>query len=363
MNSRKKRILGYDLARAAAILGMVIVNFKLAMGVEKDGPGWLVGLANLLDRRAAAVFVITAGVGLSLLSQKARLSGDDGQIKAKRNLLLRRALFLFGVGLAWLPLWPADILHYYGVYIAICAWLLTAPDKWLWRLALLAMVGWLVLAFVIDYEAGWNFDDIEYTDLWTLEGALRNLFYNGFHPVLPWVAFVLIGMWLGRQDVGDPVLRRRLLAWSVGVMLLIEGLSSGLVALAKQDPGDLSPDDIEALFGAAPMMPTPLYVVAASATAIAFMMLCLEVGERWGERLMPLVHTGQLALTLYAAHVFIGFGVLESIGALDHGGGYDLAGAIGFALAFFVGGVWFTTWWRGRHRLGPLEWAMRRLTG
>ncbi len=33
-----KRIIGFDVARAFAIFGMVIVNYKIAMNAEGNGP-------------------------------------------------------------------------------------------------------------------------------------------------------------------------------------------------------------------------------------------------------------------------------------------------------------------------------------
>lgn len=76
----KKRVIGYDLARALAVFGMVIVNFKIVMGAEKNGPEWLVDFVGLLDGRAAATFVVLAGAGLSLLCQKGRTLGDHDRL-------------------------------------------------------------------------------------------------------------------------------------------------------------------------------------------------------------------------------------------------------------------------------------------
>ena len=123
----RKRIIGYDLARALAVFGMVVVNFKIVMGAEKNGPAWLAGLVGLLDGRAAATFVVLAGAGLSLLSQKGRMQKDRDRLARDRHTLLKRALFLFIFGLLYTPIWPADILHFYGVYIALAAFLLSAP--------------------------------------------------------------------------------------------------------------------------------------------------------------------------------------------------------------------------------------------
>jgi len=67
----KKRIVGYDLARAIAIFGMVVVNFKIVMGAGQNGPAWLVSSVGLLNGRAAATFVVLAGVGLWLRLRRA----------------------------------------------------------------------------------------------------------------------------------------------------------------------------------------------------------------------------------------------------------------------------------------------------
>jgi uncharacterized membrane protein len=56
---------------------------------------------------------------------------------------------------------------------------------------------------VFKYETGWNFANLKYQDFWTFKGFIRNLFFNGFHPVMPWTAFMLFGYWFGKQDLNN----------------------------------------------------------------------------------------------------------------------------------------------------------------
>jgi uncharacterized protein len=65
----KKRIIGIDVARAFAVIGMIIVNFRIVFG--EQGEGWLKGVAQLFDGKAAATFVVLAGIGLALMSNSA----------------------------------------------------------------------------------------------------------------------------------------------------------------------------------------------------------------------------------------------------------------------------------------------------
>ena len=50
-----------------------------------------------------------------------------------------------------------------------------------------------------NYEIGWNFETLEYQGFWTINGFIRNLFFNGFHPVIPWTSFMLFGYWFGKK--------------------------------------------------------------------------------------------------------------------------------------------------------------------
>ena len=72
----------------------------------------------------------------------------------------------------------------------------------------------------------------------------------------------------------------------------------------------------------------------------------------------PFIATGQLALTLYIAHLVI-VGLLKALGVLDK----TFPFAIGSAVIFCICAVIFSHFWRERFERGPLEWGMRRITG
>ena len=357
----KKRIIGYDIARALAIFGMVVVNFKIVMGAEQNGPTWLVSLVGLLSGRAAATFVVLAGIGISLLSRKARKLGDHHQLSQDRRTLLKRALFLFVVGLLYTPIWPADILHFYGIYIAIAAFLLAASVRQLWTCSGLLVLAFVVMLFALDYDQGWNWRTLEYDGFWAPLGMARHLFFNGFHPVVPWLTFLLVGMVIGRQDMSDPVVRRRIFIWGVGVALAAEGVS--WLFIHTLSPGASLPDQvvIVAIFGTGPMPPMPFYILAGVGTASAVIAASIALGERYGDAawLRPFVATGQLALTLYVAHVVLGMGILEVIGRLEN---QTLPFALLASVVFCFAGVVFAHLWRSRFSRGPLEVIMRILT-
>ncbi len=360
-NDQRNRILGYDLARALAVFGMVLVNFKVVMCGQIEEPTWLSWSVGLLEGRAAATFVVLAGVGISLMTGRGRLSNNQIIIARDRGTLIKRAVFLFVVGLLYTPIWPADILHFYGIYILIAAFLFTAPNGRILIVAFSLAAVSVAMVLFLDYEREWDWETLTYSGLWTVEGFTRHLFFNGFHPVIPWLAFLLLGMVVGRLNMREPALRGRVFTWGVASALFAESLSWVLIRFLSSGGTEVESEDIAALFGTSPIPPVPLYMIAGSGTACAVIAASVEVGERCRDSvlLFPLTATGQLALTLYVSHVVVGMGTLDALGRL-----YDqtVSFSVLATVAFCVSAGLFASVWRKYFKRGPLEAVMRTLT-
>ena len=59
----------------------------------------------------------------------------------------------------------------------------------------------VAMMLLLDYETGWNWSDYSYHGFWTPTGFVRNLFFNGWHPVFPWLGFLLFGIILSRLSL------------------------------------------------------------------------------------------------------------------------------------------------------------------
>lgn len=356
----KERIVGLDLARAIAIFGMVIVNYKIAMS-SHTGSEFLIWFSGLFEGRASALFVILAGIGIALLTQKAIESGLQQRMTQARLSLVKRGLLLIVIGLLYTPIWEADILHFYGFYFLIAAIILTQSNAQLLLTCGLIVFTFPVLMLFFDYEQGWNWSTLTYQDLWTLEGMFRHIIYNGFHPVFPWSAFLVFGIWLGRQNLSDRQLRKKLLLGALGSLLLTEG-SFYWIRAALGDGGSLGMniEEVGFLFSTSIIPPLPQYIVSAGSSAVLILLSCLYLAERFAmSRLINwLVQTGKMSLTLYVAHVIVGMGVLESIGLL-----YEQTIDFAFLSAsiFCCFSVIFSVIWLKSFQAGPLEIVFRRL--
>ncbi len=357
------RIYGLDIARALAIFGMLTVNFRSKL-TDTEEPAWLLRLAEQVDGRAAATFVFLAGIGVALLTRKSRQSGDGAAIRADRWLLWRRALFLFVIGLAFRTVWNFDILHFYGVYLFAIAFLITQPSNRLIALAVLLSLIFPVLFYVVPAQLGISFWDTN-TGLSPRDLAI-DIFFQGFHPFAPWFAFMLFGFVVGRLDLGDRALRRRLLVTGLLLVLIAEALAQALLefgglklafGFAPRAAVELAADS----FGTDPYPPTPLFVVAGTGWALVVAMLCLWIGERWGDRfwLTPLIHTGQLALSVYVFHGTVGAWAPAWAGYPPP---QSLPWVLGYCVLFYAGTILIATLWRRLFARGPIETAMRWLT-
>lgn len=354
-----QRILGYDFARAFAVFGMVIVNFKLVMTAVK-GPEWMIRMTGMLEGRAAAVFVILAGVGISLMTAGARYESNTRLISSHRKTLLKRAFLLVVVGLSYSHIWPADILHFYGFYLVLGVALLNAKNRTLILCSVLLILGFLTLGLFFDYESGWIWETMTYTDFWSLSGMVRRIFFNGFHPVFPWAAFLLMGMWLGRQNMADDAVRRRIMLGALITWGAVEYLSGRAVHFFLANPMGMPHEDIIAVFGTGPIPPMPQYLLSAGGSAVFFISICISITCRFGSA--PWVHvlctTGKMSLTLYAAHVILGMGILETMGRLEY---QTMTFALVTAMGFNTLGILFAHAWALKFKTGPLERLFRIL--
>ncbi|MHA7966647.1 DUF418 domain-containing protein [Paenibacillus sp. CAU 1782] len=168
--------------------------------------------------------------------------GNQGMLhifSQSRNSLFKRALFLLVAGVLLLPMdWSADILHYYAVFLAVGALLISSSDRMVLGLGLGSVAISPVLLLLFDYGEGWSSSYHDYLDMWTFSGFIRSLLFNGFHPVFPWLGFFLAGLWIGRKGwLAGKELRFPLLVAAASGILLAEAMSWLLVKWASTGLG------------------------------------------------------------------------------------------------------------------------------
>jgi uncharacterized protein len=345
-----ERLIGLDIARYLAFVGMVLVNFDIVMshGVQSN-EGFFNEFIGQLQGRASATFVVLAGIGLGLSSFK-----KEGQTV---NTIVKRSIFLLILGLLNMTIFEGDILHYYAFYFLFGVFLLPFGNR-----ALILVISILNLVFFsmmlfIDYESGWNFEELTYSGFWTIDGFTRNLFFNGFHPVFPWLGFFLLGMLMSRVLLKKRQVQIKMISWGLIAIIFSEIMSfiiSGYVI-----PAD---SELQFLFMTDSMPPMPLYFLAASGSALLIIGLCLLVSEKFKEsKIYSLIApAGTQTLTLYVLHIIVGLGFIDAIGFT---GTQTSSQAFVAAIIFCILGTIFAFTWSKWFRRGIFESLMRKLTG
>jgi len=343
------RIRGLDAARALAIFGMVTVHFG-PFPVRGDD------LASAAYRvpygRASVLFAFVAGVGVALLSG----DGSAPRVRsAGRRLVLRAALlFPLGVALQKLPTGVAVILQYYAIYFLIAAAALRLADRWLLALAgSLTLAGPMAIVLAQRAEPSW-FDAGGNVGIRAPVALLRALVISGYYPVLSWAPVVLFGIWIGRRDLHAPGVHRRLVACGAGVAAAAYGLSAALVGVVgRAAEEDGSWRQLALSDGHSEM---PLAIIGATAVAVAIVGLAMLLTD-WLPRVSwPLVAAGQLALTVYVAHLLVLAATPELLRAATVEQG--VLSVARFVL--FV--VTVAALWRLRFARGPIEALFHQLT-
>lgn len=371
------RLVGLDVARCVALVGMIAVHTldERTPSGELSWAHWVAG------GRASALFAVLAGVALALVTDRpgGRSPRSLLAVLVRAGLVASLGLFLGGLdsGLA-------VILTYYGLLFC-----LGLPFVALGARSLLLLAGaWAVVAPVVSHvlrAQAWvpprDFAVPSFASLDEPLDLLANLTLTGYYPVLPWLAYLLLGMGLARLDLRDRAVAGRLvvggLAAAVGAAVVSRVLllaPSVREALVRDYPTGMTSDEVieqarGGLFGVtpspgpwqwllldAPHSATPFDLVATGGSAALVIGLCLLLAgalRGWALRgLAVLTGAGAMTLTLYSLHV-----LLRTPDLWPPDNGPD-AFRWHVLVVLWVGAVFAALSVRG-----PLEWLVRRVTG
>lgn len=354
-NKISPRFAGLDIARALAIFGMAFVHVIVVLSGEQVANSDFAYAFDWFSGRPAAMFMVLAGIGVSMAIK--RQQGNANNVLS--DVFLRRGLFFLLFGLVNLIMWEGDILRVYGIAYLLCAVFLSATTTRLWSLAVFFVFGFVLLNLFLDFETNWNFETLEYYNLWSLQGSVMNLFFNGFRAAFPWLGLFFIGMLVGRQDLTDSARLKRLFIIGTSLVIVTEGISYMMLQGALPLVEEQEKEVVIALLGTLSLPPMPLFVVSAAAFAIAVIAACnLAFNTRHNWFTDALASVGRLAFTWYILHIVI----ILLLAELAPANGIDLVNAWiiweVLCLALIAISVLLTR----HYKSGPLEWLLREVS-
>ncbi|HLS16184.1 MAG TPA: acyltransferase family protein [Beutenbergiaceae bacterium] len=340
--SPRGRVLALDVARAVAIIGMLMVN----VGPTQNN-GVAGAILMLPHGRASLLFVLLAGIGLSLLTRRARRPG--GRVDVPTVLWRAGLLLLIGLSTQLLDHDLNVILATYAALFVLALPFLRAPANILLTLALALAVFGPVVWLGVQMLTGTTFEAAPAALLDNPVDTATSILLTGPYPVITWAAPFLLGMWLGRLDLQRRSTAVRLIIIGAALAVAGEVISAGAVALWGE-PGEVPALDL--LLSSVAHSQTPIWLIGGTGAAAAVLGLCLLVVPRLGRWVQPLAATGQLALTVYVLHLVV-IAVLVRPGPDDPATGLLVTAVLSLVLVA-LSMVWRT--WRAQ---GPLEAALR----
>ncbi|MDN6149034.1 MAG: DUF418 domain-containing protein [Yaniella sp.] len=344
-DGKSRRLHGLDAARALAIVGMLAVN----VGPRKeDGEtGLAVLIYDLPHGRASLLFMILAGIGMSLMTKRSRQTSAP---LPWHTIVWRAALLIFsGLALQMLDHDISVILTYYGVLFLCGLPLLRAPTWLVTALAMVSLVAGPVVWLYMQQKTSTTFDFSapSFTDpLWTIVHATL---LTGAYPVAVWLALFLLGIVLGRLALSERAVQHRLIGWGA-VATTVPMITWLLLVVANGFP--TSEYGWDQLMSAEPHSQMPLWMISGCGSAVLVIGMFLRGEQVVVHRLSWLVSAGRLALTIYVAHLFI-LAWLVRPGPNNLVEGYV---TIAIMSVFFIASAHL--WWR-HLGIGPLERLLR----
>ena len=358
------RQLGLDVARAVAVLGMLFAHFATS-GLE-GATGWTTHVARFTDGRAMPLFVMLSGAGFVLLLRRSP--------RPYREVIGRAAVLLL-IGLVFEYTTPiAVILQFYALFFVVALVVRRLPNRWLLVGAVAVVIIGAVTTLHLDDHLPVAFDRVSETVTgWGAIPLLRQphvllseLFFTGVYAFFPNFAFVLIGMWIGRQELSSRPLRTGLVV--VGLAMAVVGYGSGWStesrrvtvdrAVVQTDPLPDEPSLWWELLDAHGHSEMPAWMVGSSGLAVAVIGGSLVVGDRARRLVLPLARVGQLALSLYVFQV-----ALYRWPMKHWPWGFSQSQETAFTFVGFLACVGACVLWRSRFAYGPLELIVRRAGG
>ncbi len=216
MSPDPQRLIGVDAARGLALIGMMAVHI-----LPSRDPDRTISTAYLIaSGRSSALFAVLAGVGLALAYGRTDPPEGEGLRSAATAVVVRAAVIgLIGLFLGELQSGVAVILVNYGFLFLLASVFLGLRAKpLLWMGSV-----WIVAGPVLSHLIRMGLPDpnlaVPDFDMLVQPGLLlREVFFTGYYPLFSWMAYLWVGMGLGRLSLKAHALNVLLVGGALAVV-------------------------------------------------------------------------------------------------------------------------------------------------
>ncbi|HEX5541360.1 MAG TPA: heparan-alpha-glucosaminide N-acetyltransferase domain-containing protein [Micromonospora sp.] len=334
-SGRASRLVGVDATRGIALLGMIAVHSLYVSDVAGQ-PTWSY---MIFGGRASAGFAVLAGVGIAFMTGRKRVELANGRATAATLGVRALIIAVIGVALAYTDAsYGMVILPYYAAMFVLAIPLVLLPTWAVGAVGVATAAGMPVLTHLLlphlTAPMSVNLSLGHFVD--RPVDTITELLITGQYPALPWMAYLCVGLVIGRLALTAMRVVIGLLATGillgaaapVASWLLLQRFGGLAQIHAAQPESGLSVAETDQLltFGGAGTTPTstwwwlavdaphtntPPDLFGTTGVVIALLGLMLLVGHLTRPVLrgmvavvqVPLAAAGSMPLTLYTAHI------------------------------------------------------------
>lgn len=333
------RLVGVDLARGLAVLGMLAAHLlDTERRLTLDPDTWV----TLVNGRSSILFATLAGVSIALVTGGSRPTGAERRPRAGARLALRGAmLWVIGMLLVATGVPVYVILPAYALLFVLALPFLGMRAR-----------GLFIAAGVLALVMPWIQPVLDAAPIWSGRAGAEIAAAVGWnYPFTVWIAFLLAGMGVGRLDLRRLDVQAALV--TAGGALLLSGYGAALATA----PAVAGSPYLATVLTAEDHSSGLWEVIGSGGFAIAAIGVCLLICRtplRWVA--VPLRAVGSMPLTAYVLQLVVW--ALVALALLGDTG--DLFGIreAGLFLPLTLGLVAGCTVWALTLGRGPLEWLI-----
>lgn len=330
-SSPARRAIGVDVARGVALIGMIAVHSFPAQHVD-GAMSWPYAV---FGGRAAALFAVLAGVSIAFVEKRSRGQLRGRTLAADRVALVVRGLLilLMGLLLGHLDTPIITIIPYFGILFILALPFYARPSWFLLLSALVFATLGPVLRHLVNGTIPQQANpEADYTLVTAANEPgifIVDMLITGFYPAILWMAYLCVGMVMGRQVLTSKKTAYAFLGWGAAlaastwvVSKALTGSMVGVQQLVVNTPSLTGEEIVELLVygpdlemmpnttwwwlaAVSPYSETPLNVLHNLGAAVAAVGLILLLSRSGRKFFSPFAAVGTMTLTLYSAHCVV----------------------------------------------------------
>lgn len=214
------RIVGLDIARGLAVLGMFGAHLLRNTGfLDWEPSSWIA----IINGRSSILFAVLAGVSMAIMSGRTNPVTGIAAVQVRTRILTRSAILLiiaailnsFSHGLAL-------ILDYYAFFFLLALpFLFWSPKRLFVTAGGVMVIMPVVMNLLITLSMRSEKFELSFE-------SLSQYLISGVYPALLWFGFLLIGIAVGRFDLTNMRVLQRVLV--VGLAMTLLGYGTGEIA-------------------------------------------------------------------------------------------------------------------------------------